>query len=362
MKKLIAVCAVLLFVAPAFAADWAFYGSERFQTWWVEKYRGNTPKDGDTTWEMQGNSRIGAKVKADKVTGQFELALRSNPNGDVGANDNVRTRVMFGQWNFADKAFLKIGKDLSILDFTEVSNQVYGVDNDLTGLVPAGRRTAAITLGLGGLQLSLVQPNTSDPPPGTGTNSVQNDVKIPKIEARYDLPFDMFTFMFGGGWQYLELGTTGQKENINSYILQAGLKANIGAAYVKGAGFYGQNLSNAAWSYGGLGQTDAYGSASYKTNGDVEDATSFGGGGEAGLNFTDTIAFAAGGGWRQDKNDAAATETESWYNVYVNMTYKFAPGCKITPEVGYISREDSVTANTTQGHDVYAGLQWRIDF
>ena len=40
MKKLIAVCAVLLFVAPAFAADWAFYGSERVGTWYTERDNG----------------------------------------------------------------------------------------------------------------------------------------------------------------------------------------------------------------------------------------------------------------------------------------------------------------------------------
>jgi len=384
MKKLIAIFAVLLFVAPAFAADWAFYGSERFATYWTEKYRANVTADGDTMWEMQGNSRIGAKVKAEKVSGLFELALRANPNGDVGGNDLVRTREMWGRWDFSDNGFLKIGKHLSILDFTEVSNQVYGTDNDLTGLAPAGRRTAAITLGLGGFQLSLVQPDTTnasdnastnpqnasnaagDAPRQTGTDANTNDVKLPKIEARYDLPIgSMFTLMVGGGYQYLEIGANAAgapMERLNSYILQLGGKANIGAAYVKAAGFYGQNTSNAAWSIGGLGQVDARGSAQFKIDGKLEDATSFGGGGEAGLNFTDTIAFGAGGGYRVDEQEQASSKTEDWYNVYVNMTYKFAPGCKITPEVGYISREDSYTSSSTAGHDWYAGMQWRIDF
>ena len=37
MKKLIVVLAVLLFVAPAFAADWSFYGSQRVGTWYTER-------------------------------------------------------------------------------------------------------------------------------------------------------------------------------------------------------------------------------------------------------------------------------------------------------------------------------------
>jgi hypothetical protein len=76
MKKLIAVCAVLLFVAPAFAADWAFYGSERVATWYNSQDYGKFQVNGEgndagTQWYLQGNTRLGAKVKADKVTGQI---------------------------------------------------------------------------------------------------------------------------------------------------------------------------------------------------------------------------------------------------------------------------------------------------
>ena len=97
MKKLIAVCAVLLFVAPAFAADWSFYGSERIATWYNSRDYGDgvgangENDDQGTQWYFQGNSRLGAKVKADKVTGQIELALgvrrrrRATPRSPPGA-------------------------------------------------------------------------------------------------------------------------------------------------------------------------------------------------------------------------------------------------------------------------------------
>ena len=80
MKKLIAVFAVLLFVAPAFAADWAFYGSQRVGTWYSDRNWGGTDVNGQdddqgTQMFFQGNSRLGVKVKADKVTGQIELGL-----------------------------------------------------------------------------------------------------------------------------------------------------------------------------------------------------------------------------------------------------------------------------------------------
>ena len=70
MKKLIAIFAVLLLAAPAMAADWSFYGSQRMATFYVYDDYGDFPKNGQDNdwglqWDFQGNSRLGANVKAD---------------------------------------------------------------------------------------------------------------------------------------------------------------------------------------------------------------------------------------------------------------------------------------------------------
>ena len=126
MKKFIAIFAVLLFVAPAFAADWAFYGSAARRHLVCGPDLSATPVNGQdddqaTQWALQGNSRLGAKVKADKVSGQIELSL----SGSDGSDGGVGTRRAYGTWKFTDNAFLKVGKDYSpITDF--ISNQWYG--------------------------------------------------------------------------------------------------------------------------------------------------------------------------------------------------------------------------------------------
>ena len=127
MKKLIAVLAVLMFAAPAFAADWSFYGSQRIGTWYTEReYPGDSNAyggsyDAATQMYFQGNSRLGAKVKADKVTGQIELALGA---GGDGGDTSVATRRAYGVWKISDNGSLKIGKDYSpVTDF--ISNQWY---------------------------------------------------------------------------------------------------------------------------------------------------------------------------------------------------------------------------------------------
>jgi len=118
MKKLIAVFAGLFFAAPAMAADWSFYGSARVSTFYVDRDYGDgvsaSGQDDDqaTQWFFQSNSRLGAKVKADKVTGRIELALGK---GGDGGDTAVTTRLAYGIWKFSDNAFLKVGKDNSPL-------------------------------------------------------------------------------------------------------------------------------------------------------------------------------------------------------------------------------------------------------
>ena len=115
-------------------------------------------------WYFQGNSRLGAKVKADKVTGQVELALGS---GGDGGDTAVTTRRAYGQWNFSDNAFLKVGKDYSpVTDF--ISNQWFSADNDLLGEGNFyGRRPAGLTLGFGDFELALLRTSYGD---DIGTN------------------------------------------------------------------------------------------------------------------------------------------------------------------------------------------------
>lgn len=364
MKKLFAVLLVLLMAAPAIAADWNFYGSARVTTFYTVRDN-NTLDNPDTDLDhrLQNNSRVGANVKADKVSGKLELALRANGSALGSGDESVNTRLIYGDWNFSDNGFLRVGKELSVLDMTDVSNQVFNSDNDLTGLAPSANRTSGVGIGIGGFRFNLVQPATA-PSWGAAGNTVTNDAKWPKLEAAYTLPIGKdFSFGIGGGFQSVE-GTNpvnGNTEFINAYMGDAKFLAAIGAFYAKAAGFVGVNMAQANWGTGGVNQATQYSSAGFDGD-DLKDATSYGGGGSLGLNFTDTLGIEAGGGYRIDENDGASESDVNCWNVYAQMTYKFAPGAKITPEVGYFANQDNFTTGKSGGFDWYAGLQWRIDF
>ena len=192
MKKLIAVFAVLLFVAPAFAADWAFYGSQRVGTWYPNRDYGDTAaasgKDDDAATQMffQGNSRLGAKVKADKVTGQIELGLGA---GGDGGDTAVSTRRAYGVWKFSDNASLKVGKDYSpVTDF--ISNQWYDSDADLLGNGNFyGRRPAGAHPDIGDFELAFLAPSygadvgTTTTGINGVTGSADPDSYIPRVRG-----------------------------------------------------------------------------------------------------------------------------------------------------------------------------------
>ena len=113
MKKLailIAAIALVCFSVPAMAVDWNFYGSARMQTYYTSQ---NNPSGTDVDglkYSLQGNSRFGAKIKAEAVNAQIEMGISS-----AGGGGNVSARRVYATWNFG-AGKLKVGKDYTPID------------------------------------------------------------------------------------------------------------------------------------------------------------------------------------------------------------------------------------------------------
>jgi len=390
MKKLIAVCAVLLFVAPAFAADWAFYGSERIATWYnaqdFKDYRqAGQDNDAGTQWYLQGNSRLGAKVKADKVSGQIELATTASSTDSAG-DGAVNTRRAYGTWKFSDNAWLKVGKDYSpVTDF--ISNQWYDGDNDLLGNGNFyGRRPQGISLGIGNFEIAFLTPQQGNTG-GIGSTTTgiltpvvnaatlaqtgvtgDPDVYLPKFEASYNLVLGPGYIKPFAGFQYYSVNSgdpaQGVQDSIDlySYVLGVSTSWNIGAFSIGGQASYGVNegLSNWYAGYNNFNQSLPI----LKTNGNnVYDAIDYQVMIVPALKFTDTLRFEAGVGYRVDQANGAVGYSQkdgSWVG-YLQAMITLAPGVFLCPEVGYIDYMDSVSGDD-QGYKWYAGAKWQIDF
>jgi hypothetical protein len=158
MKKLFvifaAVALIWAFAAPASAVDWNFYGSARMATFWTSSETGSGSskvEESELQWEWQGNSRIGARVKGETVSGMFELGLKADDASDV----DVGTRRLEANWDFG-AGTLSVAKGYT--SFNQfLSGQVVRGDAGLLGegFMYAGR-PGHIGLSFGGFAIQFI--------------------------------------------------------------------------------------------------------------------------------------------------------------------------------------------------------------
>jgi len=393
MKKftiLIAAVALVCFAAPAMAVDWNFYGNARMATYYESQDFGDgqnaaktDDKDADLIWDLHGNSRIGANIKAENISARFEFGI---------TEANVSSRRIYGVWNFGSGK-LKVGKDYTpVSQF--ISGQVFDGDLGLLGLGTFyGSRFGQIAFEFGNFEIALVTPNTGlvkgltestsvviGTIGGRGidaavTTSANGDVDeiLPKIEAGWGMSFDAWNFGLMGGFQYysvedVQSSLTGQGTDdldVTSWTLGGDIGFNFGPGYVKAALSYGSNIGNAGWSIpGGVnGRAGTYqgGLAVWDGDDDTNDTTTFQGALVGGLKVSDMLSFEGGFGYRSDITDGSSDRDTKPWEAYVQSVIALAPGVYVIPEVGYYDFDNSASG-AEAGSLFYLGGKWQINF
>ena len=413
MKKLtilLAAVALVCFSVPAMAVDWNFYGNARMATYYTSTDYGDFTnpsktdnEDAELDWSFQGNSRIGANIKAENLKAQFEFGVTSDSSG----GGNVSARRLYGVWDFG-QGYLKVGKDYTpVSQF--ISGQVFDADLGLLGIgTQYGNREGQVAFGFGGFEIALIQPHTTliagmkssgtsvylstygvfvSSQPTAGKFKGDVDAVLPKFEAKWGMSFDAWNFTVMGGYQYYSIqdvtsftnpGSTGDVD-VTSYVIGGDVGFNFGPAYVKGSASWGQNIGNAAWGIpggvsgrnggfadGGIPESGSTGWTTYQGgyavwDGDdgTNDTNTFMGALVAGLKVSDMLSFEAGFGYRYDDPDKA-DDVQPWA-VYLQSVIALAPGVYVIPEAGYYDfDQDSSGADT--GSLFYIGGKWQINF
>lgn len=343
MKKIMLLIAALAMVASftltAAAAEWNFYGSARMQTWSEDDDNPSPAKDDtDTTWDIQGNSRIGANVKvSDTLVGSFEYGT------------GVNLRKLFAEWNFGAGKLL-LGQTYTPVSSLFYSNQVWGQDNDLLdcGQTYVGR-IPMIQLTFGTFKLAFVRPNTGGTPAAlTG----DQDVTFPKFEASYQLKMDNFFVDIYGGYQTYEVNSV----DVDAYVAGIGGGANFSGFFVNANVYMAQN--GKAYGLSAMGDNTIGYNAAKK---DIVDNDTLGYLLVAGYKVSDGLTVEAGYGYLQHELDVSGSKEDESQNFYVNATVVLAPGVFIVPEIGIRDYMDSA-AGTDQGKMTYFGAKWQMNF
>jgi hypothetical protein len=340
------VSLAVAFTVPATAAEWSFYGSARMATYYQDISKEVSPNayyygDNNLLWDLQGDSRVGAKVKAGNVSGQFEFGTR------------VSLRILSGTWNFGAGKIL-VGRDYTPLDFEFLSNQVFDDDNVLNAFGTLWSRYDMVQLTMGDFKFALVKPVTGDI---NGLTGADYDTTIPKIEARYDMSFNCLkTGIYGGYNQYDIVGATDKDYGITTYLAGMYGAAVLGPATLNGMFFYGQNLG-----LSGLPMA-----ANCTPNFDpihdgIDDNYGYGWAVTLGCKINDILKVEAGYGAVSFKDDVPGAGRDPACSYYLQAVITVAKGFYITPEIGIFDYEHDGAGND-EGDVAYYGIQWRISF
>ena len=367
MKKIIlAIAALALIASPAMAVDWNFYGSARMATFYNSRdfnkstvaedldeggltLEDDFDEDDQVQWDLQGNSRLGATVRAENIRGRFEFGI---------SESDVTSRRIFGTWDFG-AATLKVGKDYGpVTQF--ISGQVFDGDAGLLGNGAAyGGRNGQIALSFGGFEVALISNDTADGIRNIDTGDL--DDYLPRIEASWGMSFDTWNFNLMGGFNWFEYEDAGpdtEDVDVVSWILAADVGVNFGPAYIKAAASGGTNWANAGWSGG-------EGGAAFDGDDDTDDVDTFMGALIGGFKFTDQLTLEAGMGYQYNDSDAPGEDDSDTYAYYLQAVISMAPGVWIIPEIGGYNYGDEFVdggGGRDAGDQFYAGAKWQIDF
>lgn len=349
MKKILmfalAGLLVFAFTVPAMAAaEWNFYGSARMSTFWSNEnseYTGTPFDDQDLGWDLQGNSRFGANVKAGDISGSIEYGT------------GVNLRKLFGEWNFGGGSIL-VGQTYTPID-SFYSNQVYGGDEDLLsfGGIYDGRQPM-IRLKVGGFRIAAVKPSTNV------LDHDEVDTKIPEFQACYQLNAGPVGLKILGGYNQYDTvnALTDNGYSITSWLVGAGVTFAAGPFYVNGDVYGGRNL-------GPMGMYQRVADDPIFDGFEYQDNNTIGFLGVAGFKISDALKFEAGYGHIQSKVDVSGISIEdSAQSYYVQAVITIAKGFFIVPEVGVWDDKtyDVGPLSIDEGKDTYFGLKWQINF
>lgn len=357
MKKLIVMLtAIVIYANPAFSADWNFYGSAKVSTYYSKIDNDLFNGSADTKnfeQNLQGNSRIGARVKvSDQLKGYFEY-------GAIGGNANIR--LLYGQWNFGAGKLI-VGQ--AYTPFLVTTNQAYNLnglnlgDTNMAyfGTMYAGRE-ALIGLKFGGLYVAAVE--QEDDVYDSGPAGSTTEIMTPELHARYMFKGSKWMTQVLGGLSRFEIGNGGNEGDVTSYLVGASGRLMIGKGYITGGGWVGQNAGNLIDQFVSLHPNK---SGQHLANWDGTTVTDNDGLGvhfSAGYVFNETIKMECGYGYTRSELDSVGSVDDDARVYYLQSVITLAPGVMVVPEIGRIDLNGTGMGDL----DVtYAGMKWQVNF
>lgn len=380
MKKVLLTLIAVLMAVPAFAIEVYNNGENAVDIYGTLRgyigYGHGVDGVSDTTddnflYGIQGNSRIGVRLKVGNFSGQVELgAVEATLYGRyTGSNSNVGLRQAWGAYSFGNAGALLAGKTDTPTAMGGFISDIMDTDGGLNGFggSTTGSRRFQIQYNVAGLSIALIE---NDMAYGHGVSGYTDGGEtIPRLGLSYTYKNPSLLVKVAATYSALN-GTINAPVSdtrwatVHAFGVALGLKPTFmdGKMWLSVLARYGMNeelYGEAKTVYnGGLMPHSSIGNhVGVQADGTVDNVQRAAVALELGYNVNDMIAVIVGGGYQHSMIDALTYDVGS-YAVFLQAPIKISGNFALIPQFTYTgTRLDSDNKDS-----LVLAMQARITF
>lgn len=378
MKKVLLTLIAVLMAVPAFAIEVYNNGENAVDIYGTLRgyigYGHGVDGVSDTTddnflYGIQGNSRIGVRLKVGNFSGQVELGAVEATLYGRSTGSNVGLRQAWGAYSFGNAGALLAGKTDTPTAMGGFISDIMDTDGGLNGFggSTTGSRRFQIQYNVAGLSIALIE---NDMAHGPGVNDYTDGGEtIPRLGLSYTYKNPSLLVKVAATYSALN-GTINAPVSdtrwatVHAFGVALGLKPTFmdGKMWLSVLARYGMNeelYGEAKTVYnGGLMAHSSIGDyVGVQADGTVDNVQRAAVALELGYNVNDMIAVIVGGGYQHSMIDALTYDVGS-YAVFLQAPIKISGNFALIPQFTYTgTRLDSDNKDS-----LVLAMQARITF
>ena len=382
MKKVLLTLIAVLMAVPAFAIEVYNNGENAVDIYGTLRgyigYGHGVDGVSDTTddnflYGIQGNSRIGVRLKVGNFSGQVELgAVEATLYGrPTGSNvSNVGLRQAWGAYSFGNAGALLAGKTDTPTAMGGFISDIMDTDGGLNGFggSTTGSRRFQIQYNVAGLSIALIE-NDMAYGPGVSYGYTDGGETIPRLGLSYTYKNPSLLVKVAATYSALN-GTINAPVSdtrwatVHAFGVALGLKPTFmdGKMWLSVLARYGMNEelygeAKTVYNGGSMAHSSIVNYVDVQADGTVDNVQRAAVALELGYNVNDMIAVIVGGGYQHSMIDALTYDVGS-YAVFLQAPIKISGNFALIPQFTYTgTRLDSDNKDS-----LVLAMQARITF
>lgn len=357
MKKIILVLLTFFTAAPLYAAidlynnedtSISLYGTLRGYAGYGYSDGSENKANSNFIYGLQGNSRIGTKIKIGNFSAQVELGANEKTMYASSASNTVGLRQVWGAYSFGKAGQLLAGKTETPSSMTGFSQDVMNTDSRLSGFggSSSSNRRFQIQYKIMGVTIGIVEDDTTSAIDGLQGTDTQE--YTPRFGISYTYKTDKMYAKAAATYTAVNAALSSPASDTRWATVHAyGIAAAVMPKFMDGRLYfvlqarYGVNehlygeaktvYNNAEFLHTNIASAKVV----VDDNGKVNNVTRISAAAEIGYKATDMITVIFGGGYQFTLVDAS--DNVNSYAVYGQFPIDFSKNFALIPQIGWYS-------------------------